>query len=107
MGRYRPPVYQPRPDNSADLRIACRPNDTESRKFPSRIAPVWTSLLQPTFLHLDAEAVARADGPPLASLRAGVTPVVITHDDRYVDEFHPPSADDEGRFLEQRLVGAR
>ena len=93
MRRYRPPVYPPRPDDFADLRIACCPNGTESREFPSRIAPIWTSLPQPTFLHLDAKAVARADGPPLASLRAGVTPVAIIHDDRYVDEFHPPGAD--------------
>jgi putative ATP-binding cassette transporter len=41
-------------------------------------------------------------------MRAGATIVVITHDDRYLDELHLPARRikmDEGRIVEQRLMG--
>jgi ABC-type siderophore export system fused ATPase/permease subunit len=41
-------------------------------------------------------------------LRAGATIVVITHDDRYLDELRLPARRikmDEGRIVEQRSVG--
>lgn len=41
-------------------------------------------------------------------LRAGTTIVVITHDDRYLDELHLPARRihmDEGRIVEQRTMG--
>jgi putative ATP-binding cassette transporter len=41
-------------------------------------------------------------------MRAGVTVVVITHDDRYLDELHLPARRikmDEGRIVEQRTIG--
>ena len=40
--------------------------------------------------------------------RAGVTIVVVTHDDRYLDEMHVPARRlhmDEGRFVKQAFVG--
>jgi putative pyoverdin transport system ATP-binding/permease protein len=43
-------------------------------------------------------------------MRAGATIVVITHDDRYLDELNLPARKirmDEGRIVEQRLLGNR
>jgi len=40
--------------------------------------------------------------------QAGVTVIVITHDDRYLDELHLPARRirmDEGRIVEQRTIG--
>ena len=41
-------------------------------------------------------------------LQAGATIVVITHDDRYLDEFHLPARKiriDEGRIVDQQVLG--
>jgi putative ATP-binding cassette transporter len=41
-------------------------------------------------------------------MKAGVTVVVITHDDRYLDELHLPARKirmDEGRIVEQQTIG--
>jgi putative pyoverdin transport system ATP-binding/permease protein len=41
-------------------------------------------------------------------LQAGATIIVITHDDRYLDELHLPSRKirmDEGRIVDQHIIG--
>jgi putative ATP-binding cassette transporter len=61
----------------------------------------WTAEQDPEFRRKFYEELL----PEL--LQAGVTPIVITHDDRYLDEFHFPAHRlrmDEGRFVRQHSV---
>jgi putative ATP-binding cassette transporter len=70
-------------------------------KRPILLLDEWTSDQDPEFRHLFYNAVL----PEL--MRAGATVVMITHDDRYLDELHLPARRlrmDEGRFVESRSM---
>jgi putative ATP-binding cassette transporter len=70
-------------------------------KRPILLLDEWTSDQDPEFRHLFYNAVL----PEL--MRAGATVVMITHDDRYLDELHLPARGlrmDEGRFVESRSM---
>jgi putative ATP-binding cassette transporter len=70
-------------------------------KRPILLLDEWTSDQDPEFRHLFYNALL----PEL--MRAGATVVMITHDDRYLDELHLPARRlrmDEGRFVESRSM---
>jgi len=71
-------------------------------KRPILLLDEWTAEQDPEFRRKFYDELL----PEL--MRAGTTVVVITHDDRYLDELRLPSRKirmDEGRIVEQRLIG--
>jgi cyclic peptide transporter len=71
-------------------------------KRPIMILDEWTAEQDPEFRRKFYDELL----PDL--MRAGATVVVITHDDRYLDELHLPARRirmDEGRIVEQRTMG--
>ncbi len=70
-------------------------------KRPILLLDEWTADQDPEFRRKFYDELL----PEL--LRAGTTIVVITHDDRYLDELHLPARRlrmDEGRFVEQHSM---
>jgi putative ATP-binding cassette transporter len=73
-------------------------------KRPILLLDEWTAEQDPEFRRKFYEELV----PEI--LRAGITLVVITHDDRYLDEFHLPAHRlrmDEGRFVREHSVDGR
>ncbi len=71
-------------------------------KRPIMILDEWTAEQDPEFRRKFYDELL----PEM--LRAGATVVVITHDDRYLDELHLPARRirmDEGRIVEERTMG--
>jgi putative ATP-binding cassette transporter len=71
-------------------------------KRPIMILDEWTAEQDPEFRRKFYDELL----PDM--LRAGATVVVITHDDRYLDELHLPARRirmDEGRIVEERTMG--
>jgi cyclic peptide transporter len=71
-------------------------------KRPIMILDEWTAEQDPEFRRKFYDELL----PDM--LRAGATIVVITHDDRYLDELHLPARRirmDEGRIVEERTMG--
>jgi putative pyoverdin transport system ATP-binding/permease protein len=71
-------------------------------KRPIMLLDEWTAEQDPEFRRKFYDELL------LEMLRAGATIVVITHDDRYLDELRLPARRikmDEGRIVEQRSVG--
>lgn len=71
-------------------------------KRPIMLLDEWTAEQDPEFRRKFYDELL----PEM--MRAGATIVVITHDDRYLDELHMPARRikmDEGRIVEQRLMG--
>jgi putative pyoverdin transport system ATP-binding/permease protein len=71
-------------------------------KRPIMLLDEWTAEQDPEFRRKFYDELL----PEM--MRAGATIVVITHDDRYLDELHLPARRikmDEGRIVEQRLMG--
>ncbi len=71
-------------------------------KRPIMILDEWTAEQDPEFRRKFYDELL----PEM--LRAGATIVVITHDDRYLDELHLPARRirmDEGRIVEERTMG--
>jgi putative pyoverdin transport system ATP-binding/permease protein len=71
-------------------------------KRPIMLLDEWTAEQDPEFRRKFYDELL----PEL--MQAGATIVVITHDDRYLDELHLPARRikmDEGRIVEQRLMG--
>ena len=71
-------------------------------KRPIMILDEWTAEQDPEFRRKFYDELL----PDL--MRAGATVVVITHDDRYLDELHLPARRirmDEGRIVEERTMG--
>jgi putative pyoverdin transport system ATP-binding/permease protein len=71
-------------------------------KRPIMILDEWTAEQDPEFRRKFYDELL----PEM--LRAGATIVVITHDDRYLDELHLPARRirmDEGRIVEERIMG--
>jgi putative ATP-binding cassette transporter len=71
-------------------------------KRPIMILDEWTAEQDPEFRRKFYDELL----PEM--LQAGATVVVITHDDRYLDELHLPARRirmDEGRIVEQRTMG--
>ena len=71
-------------------------------KRPIMILDEWTAEQDPEFRRKFYDELL----PEL--MRAGATIVVITHDDRYLDELHLPARRirmDEGRIVEERTMG--
>ena len=71
-------------------------------KRPIMILDEWTAEQDPEFRRKFYDELL------LEMLQAGATVVVITHDDRYLDELHLPARRirmDEGRIVEQRTMG--
>jgi putative pyoverdin transport system ATP-binding/permease protein len=71
-------------------------------KRPIIILDEWTAEQDPEFRRKFYDELL----PDM--MRAGATVVVITHDDRYLDELHLPARRirmDEGRIVEQRTMG--
>jgi putative ATP-binding cassette transporter len=71
-------------------------------KRPIMILDEWTAEQDPEFRRKFYDELL----PEM--LQAGATLVVITHDDRYLDELHLPSRRirfDEGRIVEERTLG--
>jgi putative pyoverdin transport system ATP-binding/permease protein len=71
-------------------------------KRPIMILDEWTAEQDPEFRRKFYDELL----PEM--LQAGATIVVITHDDRYLDELHLPARRikmDEGRIVEQRSIG--
>jgi putative ATP-binding cassette transporter len=72
-------------------------------KRPILILDEWTADQDPGFRRKFYDELI----PELR--RTGITVVVITHDDRYLDELHIPARIlpmDQGRFVEQRSIGS-
>ena len=72
-------------------------------KRPILLLDEWTAEQDPEFRRKFYDELL----PDL--MRSGATVVVITHDDRYLDELHLPSRRirmDEGRIVEQRLISS-
>ena len=70
-------------------------------KRPILLLDEWTAEQDPEFRRKFYDELL----PDL--IKAGTTVVVITHDDRYLDELHLPARRikmDEGRIVEQRLI---
>jgi putative ATP-binding cassette transporter len=70
-------------------------------KRPILLLDEWTAEQDPEFRRKFYDELL----PDL--VKAGITVVVITHDDRYLDELHLPARRikmDEGRIVEQRLM---
>lgn len=77
---------------------------TMLEKRPIMLLDEWTAEQDPEFRRKFYDELL----PEL--LQAGVTVVVITHDDRYLDELDLPARRlrmDEGRIVDQRLMGKR
>ncbi|MGC2125683.1 MAG: ATP-binding cassette domain-containing protein, partial [Xanthobacteraceae bacterium] len=71
-------------------------------KRPIMILDEWTAEQDPEFRRKFYDELL----PEM--LQAGATIVVITHDDRYLDELHLPARRirmDEGRIVEERIMG--
>ena len=71
-------------------------------KRPIMILDEWTAEQDPEFRRKFYDELL----PDM--MRAGATIVVITHDDRYLDELHLPARRirmDEGRIVEERTMG--
>ena len=71
-------------------------------KRPIMILDEWTAEQDPEFRRKFYDELL----PEM--MQAGATVVVITHDDRYLDELHLPARKirmDEGRIVEQRSIG--
>ena len=71
-------------------------------KRPIMILDEWTAEQDPEFRRKFYDELL----PDM--MRAGATIVVITHDDRYLDELHLPARRirmDEGRIVDERAMG--
>ena len=71
-------------------------------KRPIMLLDEWTAEQDPEFRRKFYDELL----PEM--MQAGATVVVITHDDRYLDELHLPARKirmDEGRIVEQQTIG--